>query len=852
MEKVSKRSPAWVLTGLLEERITIMEKRYSSVKTLSKTTFLALLFSIAFSLTTQAATLSPKLSGTLSGLANGANVGVVIVTFQTTSGLNESHLNLLRSLGVTRGRAFEHLGMVAFPATAGQVRALATNSSVRSIWSNDRLSYYDNQTRTLTGVEKMRAERQFINNNGGLPVSGRGNFSVVINDSGIDATHDDLKFGDRVIQNVQLLTDSETVSGFTSLQVAENIPDTDLNIGHGTHCAGIIGGTGQTSGGLYAGVAPGAKLIGTGSGAVLFVLNALGGFEYSLANQYRYSIRVISNSYGSNGAFNPDDPLNVATKNAYDRNIIVVFAAGNSGPGRETHNRYAKAPWVISVAAGTKEGGLASFSSRGTPKEERLSDDDPFNDFDAPTLTAPGTGREFDSDAGKFTAAIISARSKANLFANGLTDDAEIPTQYLPFYTQISGTSMACPFIAGTVALMLEVNPSLTPDEVKQILTETATRMPGYEEFQVGAGYVNVYAVVDKVFHRAKAYGALNHPTFNEQITTSGPAAERLHIDYLPAPSPVSSNSRPFNVVSGMDVLDVFATFDNVAESGDGNILSMQLTAPNGATYASPVALPVLDAGNRQVVVKNPLPGQWTVAIRGYNGVASPTPVEVTVRQKHFNLAPITDILGHPSRATIESVLINRMMDTFDDGRFRPNALVTREDLARTLALNVPLRQALADTPKFTDVSADFTAIAEAISAQGATLRDYNFTPQGLLGASGATFNPSALVNRLDVAVAFVRALGRDSEARAKANTVVMSGGQPLSDNAEIPASLRGYVQLALDKGLFEAFPAEIRQIAPGQVIVIPGPRFEPNTNITRAVLATKLGLFAQAFATGQ
>src|SRR6266496_2132065 len=218
--------------------------------------------------------------------------------------------------------------------------------------------------------------------------------------------------------------------------VIENVPDTDLNVGHGTHCAGIVGGTGQDSGGLYSGVAPGAKLVGTGSGAVLFILNALGGFEYSIANQSRYSVRVISNSYGGNGPFAPDDPINIATKLAHDLNIVVVFAAGNSGPGKNTMNPYAKAPWVIGVAAGTKEGGLASFSSRGTPKADRPADSN-----DAPTITAPGTGREFASDSSKFSAAIVSTRSKTNIFANGLTDDAEISPGFLPYYTQISGTS---------------------------------------------------------------------------------------------------------------------------------------------------------------------------------------------------------------------------------------------------------------------------------------------------------------------------------------------------------------------------------------------------------------------------
>jgi hypothetical protein len=78
-----------------------------------------------------------------------------------------------------------------------------------------------------------------------------------------------------------------------------------------------------------------------------------------------------------------------------------------------------------------------------------------------------------------------------------------------------------------------------------------------------------------------------------------------------------------------------------------------------------------------------------------------------------------------------------------------------------------------------------------------------------------------------------------------------MSGGNVLSDNAQIPGSLRGYVQVALNLGLFEAFPAEVRQIGPGQFQVIPGPRFEPATTVSRATLAVKLNAFRQLFTTG-
>ena len=102
-----------------------------------------------------------------------------------------------------------------------------------------------------------------------------------------------------------------------------------------------------------------------------------------------------------------------------------------------------------------------------------------MNDTDAPTITAPGTGRALASNAGKFTTDIISTRSTLNLFANGEDRDTEIAPAFLPFYTQISGTSMACPYIVGVISLMLDADPRLTPDEIKQILTETATRMPG-------------------------------------------------------------------------------------------------------------------------------------------------------------------------------------------------------------------------------------------------------------------------------------------------------------------------------------------------------------------------------------
>jgi serine protease AprX len=815
-----------------------------------------------------AATLGPTLQSRLNGLAADAKVGTVIISFNTTRGLQPANLEALRAIGITRGITLNRLGMVAAVATAGQVRALSTNPSVRSVWFNDRLSYHDREARTLTGVERLRTDRSFTTANAGLPVSGKGDFSVVINDSGIDATHPDLQLGKNVIQNVQVLTDTETVAGFTTLQAVENIPDTDLNVGHGTHCAGIVGGSGQQSGGVYAGVAPGAKLIGTGSGAVLFILNGLGGFEWSLTNQSAYGIRVISNSWGGVGDFDPDDPINIATKAAHDSNIVVLFSAGNSGPGRDTHNPYGKAPWVISVGAGTKEGGLASFSSRGLPREDRLGDADPNNDYDAPTLVAPGTGREFDSNAAKFSSDYVSTRSKSNVFANGLDADLELPVNFLPYYTQISGTSMATPHVAGVVALMLDADPTLTADEVKQILVETASRMPGYEEWQVGAGYANAYAAVDKVFNRSKAYRSDFNYQFNAHFTVSGPEPEQVHIDYTPASltGPGTPNSHEFTVQEGVTVLLALARYDNIAETNDGNSIGLLLTSPSGATYSSGLSLPILDAPRREVLVKNPEPGKWLLEVRGVrglaaapnvslptSGVAAPGPVDISIAQKFYTLDPIGDIVGHPAQAQIETVLKNRQMDTFADGGFHPDATVTREDFARLLYMNTPLRQFPSAAPKYTDVSADLRPIAEAVTANGSTLRDWSFAPAGMIAAYGTTFNPQANVSRLETAVALVRALGLDSEAKAKAGTVVKAdyNGQAiaLADNSEVPSALRGYVQLALDKGLLQAF-FSLEQ-GPFDFQPVLKARVKANDATTRAFMAYALDNFRQRFAAG-
>ncbi len=361
-------------------------------------------------------------------------------------------------------RALRALPMVGVQGTSLQILVLPALPGLRSIYFNRRLTYFLDESVPLIGANRVWNE---------LGVTGKG-VTVAVIDSGIDATHRDLPFGTKVVQNVKLAPD---LFGSGPL-VLEGLATTDTSSGHGTHVAGIAGGSGAALGGKYRGVAIDSKLVGIGAGEALFILTALEGFDWVLQNRLKYGIRVISNSWGASGAFAPDDPVNVASRIAHDAGLVVVFAAGNDGPGLNTLSPYCVAPWVICAAAGQKDGHtLAEFSSRGIPGDPRYH----------PTLTAPGVD-------------IASARATTGIVMNGFfaVDLVNLGADAV-YYAAASGTSMATPHVSGTVALMLEANPALTPDQVKSVLEATATPMPRYQPHEVGAGYLNAYETVRAV-----------------------------------------------------------------------------------------------------------------------------------------------------------------------------------------------------------------------------------------------------------------------------------------------------------------------------------------------------------------
>ena len=324
--------------------------------------------------------------------------------------------------------SFRVLPMLGVRGTSTQIAALLSLPGLRSAYHNRQLSYFLNQSVPLIGADRVWNE---------LGITGKG-VTVAVIDTGIDATHPDLPYGDKVIQNVKIVPD---LFG-TGAIVVEGIPNTDTTSGHGTHVSSIAAGTGAALAGKYRGVAIGANLVGVGAGELLFVLSALEGFDWVLQNRGQYGIRVISNSWGTTGSFSADDPINVASQAAHDAGLVVVFAAGNAGPTTDTLNPYCVAPWVICVAAGAKDGTtLADFSSRGIPGDALYH----------PTITAPGVN-------------IAAARATTGIVINTFfaVDLVRLGTE-AAWYAVASGTSMATPHVSGTAALMLEANPGLTP-----------------------------------------------------------------------------------------------------------------------------------------------------------------------------------------------------------------------------------------------------------------------------------------------------------------------------------------------------------------------------------------------------
>ena len=262
--------------------------------------------------------------------------------------------------------------------------------------------------------------------------------AIVDLDTGVDAGHPDYDYLEPWTGEKTLYSAKYGPTGWVETK------NSDTSSGHGTHVGGTIAGNGDASSGRRAGVAKGGQLIalGTGDGASIFAAEQ--GLEWTYAHsipgQNQHHVRVVSNSWGTDGDYDPNGVIAALTDRlTYENGVAVIFAASNSGgsgaecSGDLRTNVYANTPSAISVAALTHDGSaVTSFSSRGCMNQQHTW----------PDVGAPG--RDIWATAPRGTAIDATTRTQGDLY-----------------YMSISGTSMATPHVGGMAGILLDVAPSL-------------------------------------------------------------------------------------------------------------------------------------------------------------------------------------------------------------------------------------------------------------------------------------------------------------------------------------------------------------------------------------------------------
>lgn len=440
-------------------------------------------------------------SKTSPDLPKGNPSALTDVIIQFTLPLSNSQLGSLNAVLASGGKfkyQFGRINTVAVKIPQALVPVLAANPFVKYI-SADRKAH------GMLDVTTGTVNAPIAWSSYGLDGTGVG---VAVIDSGVTLTPD-LKNAN----NASRIVYSEDVTGGNGADV----------YGHGTHVAGIVGSNGASSTGpnfthTFKGVAPNVNIISlrvldqNGSAQESDVIYAI---QRAIDLKSTYNIRVINLSLGR-PVFESyqNDPLCQAVEAAWNAGIVVVVAAGNSGrdntngtQGYATIASPGNDPYVITVGSMDAEGTtskaddkVSSYSSKGPTAVDH---------FVKPDIMAPGNRVTSLMSSPTNT---LATTYPTTLLPNSAYQSGTVSGNSTKYFT-LSGTSMATPAVSGAAALLIQKDPTLTPDQVKARLMKTATKVftaystsfdqttgAAYQAqadiFTVGAGYLDIFAAL--------------------------------------------------------------------------------------------------------------------------------------------------------------------------------------------------------------------------------------------------------------------------------------------------------------------------------------------------------------------
>jgi serine protease AprX len=383
------------------------------------------------------------------------------------------------------GTATDTFSIAAYASSNTRIRFIITSQQ-----SGYRFLYIDNVeiafARPSAFLSTVKADQLSSLNGSGV--------TVAVIDSGITSFHPD--FSTRSSSRI-----------IASTRFGSSITTEDL-YGHGTHVAGIIGGSGYASSGKYKGMASGVNLLNvkvTDDYGMTYESDVVNALQWVYDNKSTYNIRVVNLSMNSTVAQSyHTSPLAAAAEILWFNGIVVVVSAGNNGTANGPSTIYPPAndPFVITVGATEDKGtasllddSLAVFSAYGVTEDG----------FSKPDIVAPG--RNVVAPLGGLLNIIYQLHPLHRV------DN---------YYFRMSGTSMSAPVVSGAVALLLQDEPKLTPDQVKYRLM--ATSNIGWQGYVFAdpdpsyPGYLDAYAAVNGTTTQSANTGIM----VSKMLTTGG------------------------------------------------------------------------------------------------------------------------------------------------------------------------------------------------------------------------------------------------------------------------------------------------------------------------------------------